>query len=161
MVFLKIGSAILPRTIQNHLFFHVTELYKNNMSKVMISARKYLMKDQVNKPLTEHSVPLSSTFQIPQLAIVETVFSQRCESTVVLHPAVAVGEGSSVGCLLGSPALSFVSFLIFSNELPTRRAITPIDFCFCHLGWLELLFRSIPSVTLKSVFNYLLLVSNL
>lgn len=73
------------------------------------------------------------------------------KSTVVLHPGIVVGKGLRVGCLL---ALSFASFLIFSNELPTRRAITSIDFCFCHLGWLELLLRSIWSVTLKSVFNY-------
>lgn len=51
---------------------------------------------------------------------------------------------------------SFVSFLIFSNKLPT---ITATDFCLCHLGWLELLLRSIWSMTLKSVFNYVLLVS--
>lgn len=56
-------------------------------------------------------------------------------------------------------ALSFVSFLIFSNELSTGRVITPIDFCFCHLNWLELLLRSIRRMTLKSVFNYLMPVS--
>lgn len=98
-------------------------------------------------------MPVFTVLWISILAFVATVHSllSGCTATVV-------GRSLNIGGSVVFPALSFVSSLLLSNELSTTRAITPIDFSICHLCWLELLFRSIQSLTLRSVFNYLLLL---